>query len=129
MNGPAEPAPDIGGSFSTLRSLVFDEAAEAKCRSWLSDELLPREHAPAVFEGEVSGWFARERISRPGGYRLDRVLRSARAAYDDAALKHVGDCLVGGMRERLDALLANADGGSRFARLEADPGRSGWRAC
>jgi hypothetical protein len=60
-----------------LAVAAFDDAAEAKFRSWLSDELLPREPAPPVFEGEVSGWFARERISRPGSYRLDRILRSA----------------------------------------------------
>lgn len=29
------------------------------------------------------------------------------------------------MRERLDALLANADGGSGFACLKTDPGRVG----
>jgi len=43
----------------------FDEAAEARLRTWLSDELLPREPTPAMLEGEVSGWFARERVSRP----------------------------------------------------------------
>jgi hypothetical protein len=32
---------------------VFDDAAEAKFRSWLSDELLPREPAPSALEGEV----------------------------------------------------------------------------
>lgn len=108
-----------------LAVAAFDDAAEAKFRSWLSNELLPREPAPPVFEGEVSAWFARERISRPGGYRLDRILRSARAAHDDAALQRVTDRLDGGMRERLDALLANAGGGSGFARLETDPGRVG----
>ena len=88
MNGPGEPAVGIGGSFSiTLWVAVFDDAAEAKFRSWLSDELLPREPAPSALEGEVRGWFARERVSRPGGYRLDRILRSARVAHDDAALQ------------------------------------------
>ncbi len=72
-----------------LAVAAFDDAAEAKFRSWLSNELLPREPAPPVFEGEVSGWFARERISRPGGYGLDRILRSASAAHDDAALQRV----------------------------------------
>ncbi|MBV9755716.1 MAG: DUF4158 domain-containing protein [Alphaproteobacteria bacterium] len=58
-----------------LAVAAFDDAAEARLRSWLTDELLPREPAPAALEGGVSGWFARERISRPGGYRLDRIAR------------------------------------------------------
>ena len=103
----------------------FDERAEARLRTWLSDELLPREPTPPALEGEVNAWFARERVGRPGGYRLDRILRSARAAYDDAALRRVADRLDADMRERLDALLADADEGTGFARLAADPGRVG----
>ena len=108
-----------------LAVAAFDDATEAKFRSWLSSELLPREPAPPVFEGEVSGWFARERIRRPGCYRLDRILRSARAAHDDAVLQRVADRLDGVMCERLNALLANTDEGTGFARLAADPGRVG----
>ena len=99
----------------------FDERAEARLRTWLSDELLPREPTPPALQGEVNAWFARERVGRPGGYRLDRILRSARAAYDDAALRRVADRLDADMRERLDALLADADEGTGFARLAADP--------
>ena len=65
------------------------------------------------------------RVSRPGSYRLDRILRSACAAHDDAALQRVADRLDAGMRERLDALLVDAGEGTGFARLAADPGRIG----
>ena len=61
----------------------------------------------------------------PARYRLDRILRSARAAHDDAALQRVADRLDAGMRERLDALLADDGEGTAFARLVADPGRVG----
>jgi hypothetical protein len=101
----------------------FDELAEARLRVWLSDELLPREPTPPALESEVNAWFAHERVGRPGGYRLDRILRSARAAHDDAALQRVADRLDAGMRERLDALLADVDEGTGFARLATDPGR------
>ena len=100
----------------------FDKRAEARLRTWLSDELL-REPTPSTLEGVVNAWFACERVSRPGGYRLDRILRSARAAHDDAALQRVANRLDTGMRERLDALLADDDGETGFARLAADPGR------
>jgi len=108
-----------------LAVAAFDDAAEAKFRSWVSDELLPHEPATSALEGEMSGWFARERVRRPGGYRLDRITRSARAAHDDAALQRVADRLDAGMRERLQALLADAGEGTGFARLAADPGRVG----
>ena len=100
----------------------FDERAEARLRTWLSDDLLPREPTPPALEGEVNAWFARERVNRPGGYRLDRILRSVRSAHDDAALQRVADRLDAGMRERLDALLVDADEGTGFARLSAGSG-------
>ena len=76
-------------------------------------------------EEEIAGWFARGRVTRPGAYRLDRILRSAWAAHDDAALQRVADRLDAGTRERLDALLADDGEGTAFARLAADPGRVG----
>jgi len=35
----------------------FDERAEARLRTWLSDELLPREPTPPALEGEVNAWW------------------------------------------------------------------------
>ena len=126
LNSPGTDGP----SASAARSRPpcghqFRRAAEARLRTWLSDELLLREPTPPALEGEVNAWFGRERISRPGGYRLDRILRAARAAHDNAALQRVANRLDAGMRERLDALLADDDEGTGFARLAADPGRVG----
>ena len=124
-NGRGGRAVGIGGSFlDRLVVTSFDERAEARLRTWLSDELL-REPTPSALEGEMNAWFACERVSRPGGYRFDRILRSARAAHDDAALQRVANRLDAGMRERLDALLADDDGETGFAHLAADPGRVG----
>jgi TnpA family transposase len=108
-----------------LAVAAFDDAAEARFRRWLTDELLPREPSASALEAETGAWFARERVSRPGAYRLDRILRSARAAHDDAALQRVADRLDASVRERLDALLADDGEGAAFARLAADPGRAG----
>ena len=108
-----------------LAVAAFDDAAEARFRRWLAEGLLPGEPAPAVLEAEVGAWFARERVGRPGAYRLDRILRSACAAHDDAVLQRVADRLDAGARERLDALLADDGEGTAFARLAADPGRVG----
>ena len=108
-----------------LAVVTFDDAAEAAFRRWLSDELLPREPTPAAMEADISAWFAGGRVTRPGAYRLDRILRSACAAHDDAALQRVAGCLDAGTRGRLDALLADDGEGTAFARLVADPGRVG----
>jgi hypothetical protein len=76
-------------------------------------------------EEEVALWFARERINRPGAYRLDRILHSTQAAHDDAALQRVADQLDAGACERLNALLTDDGEGTAFSRLAADPGRIG----
>jgi hypothetical protein len=52
-------------------------------------------------------------------------MRSAQAAYDDAALQRVAERLDIGMREGLNALLAGDSDGTAYARLAADPGRVG----
>ena len=69
-----------------LAIVGFDDVAEAAFRRWLADELLPREPGPAALEEEIAGWFARGRVTRPGAYRLDRILRSACAAHDDVGV-------------------------------------------
>jgi Domain of unknown function (DUF4158) len=108
-----------------LAVAAFDEAAETRLRRWLADDLLPREPASAALEEEIALWFARERITRPGAYRLDRILHSAQAAHDDAALRRVADQLDVGACGRLNALLADDGEGAAFSRLAADPGRIG----
>ena len=64
----------------------FGDEEEAVFRTWLLADCLPAEPAPLALEEAVASWFARERILRPGGYRFDRLVRSARAAHDDAVL-------------------------------------------
>lgn len=94
----------------------FDDSAEAAFRRWLADDLLPREPGPAALEGEVGGWFAHGRVIRSGTYRLDRIVRSARAMHDDAALQRVAERLDAGARGRLDALLAGDSDEGRQSR-------------
>lgn len=108
-----------------LAVAAFDEAAEARFRRWLADDALPREFAAPALDEELSAWFARSRVTRPGAYRLGRILRSAQATHDDAARQRVADRLDAGMRERLGALLADDGDGTAYARLAADPGRVG----
>src|SRR5215218_7851564 len=100
-----------------LAVTAFDDTAEARFRRGLADELLPRELVPSAMDAEISGWFAGERVGRPGACRLGRILRSARATHDNTALQRVADRLDAGLRARLDALLP--DQVKRFRRRAA----------
>jgi TnpA family transposase len=103
----------------------FGDEEEAVFRAWLLADCLPAEPAPLALEEAVASWFAHERILRSGGYRLDRLVRSARAAHDDAILAMIAGRLDDPARERLDALLADDGTGTPYTRLSADPGKVG----
>ncbi len=77
----------------------FDEAAETRFRFWLADDVLLRELAPAALDEELGAWFASNCVTRPGAYCLGRILCSAQAAHDDAALQRVAERLDAGMRD------------------------------
>lgn len=108
-----------------LAIAAFDDQAEAGFRNWLADEVLPREPSAAMLEDEIGAWFARGRIVRPGAYRLDRIVRSARAAHDDEAFRMIADRLDTETRQRLNDLLVDDGTGAVFTRLASDPGRVG----
>lgn len=103
----------------------FDDGTEPSFRAWMLTECLPGEPAPLALEEAVSTWFAREKVLRPGGYRLDRIVRSARAAHDDAVLATIAARLDNDVAGRLDALLADDGAGAPYTRLSADPGKVG----
>ena len=103
----------------------FDASAEADLRAWLLEEALVREPSASVLDERIGDWFARHRVVRPKAWRLDRIVRSARAAHDDAALERVASRLDPATCERLDGLLADEGGGAAFTRLSSDPGRVG----
>jgi TnpA family transposase len=108
-----------------LAVIPFEGAAEAAFRAWLAEEALPGEPNPAALEEQIGAWFARNRVTRPGGYRLDRLVASARAAHEERALRTVAMHLDAEARRRLEKLLADDGNGAAFSRLRADPGRVG----
>jgi len=103
----------------------FDEAAEARFRAWLLADVLPREPTPTSVEDAVASWFGAERVVRPGSYRLDRLVRSLRAAHDDGVLAAVAERLDDHARAGLDGLLADDGTGAPYTRLSGDPGKVG----
>lgn len=104
---------------------TFDDLAEAAFRSWMLEDMLPREPAPPALEEEITGWFAARGVVRPGSYRLDRLVRSLRNAHDDEVVAAVTRQLDDGARARLNALLADSGDGAAYTRLSADPDKPG----
>jgi len=110
-----------------LAVVAFDEVAEARFRRWLADDVLPREFGPSVLEEELSGWFARSRVTRPGAYRLNRIMRSAQAAYDDAALQCVAERLDAGNRSATQSMCPARTPGHVGTRHGAQPSEVRYR--
>jgi hypothetical protein len=108
-----------------LAVVPFEGAAEAAFRAWLAEEALPGEPNPAALEEQIGAWFVRSRVMRPGGYRLDRLVASVRAAHEEQAFRMVAARLDAETRRRLEGLLADDGNGAAFSRLRADPGRVG----
>jgi TnpA family transposase len=108
-----------------LAVVPFDGAAETAFRAWLAEEVLPGEPNSAALEEQIGAWFARRRVTRPGAYRLDRLVASAHAAQDERAFRMVAAYFDAETRRRLDWLLADDGTGAAFSRLQADPGRVG----
>jgi hypothetical protein len=105
--------------------LAFDAAAKAAFRTWLLEELFPTEPGSAESEERIDQWFVQAKRERPGGYRLDRIIRSARQSYDELVFQTVIERLDQQTRRNLDALLEDDGEGAALPRLRADPGRVG----
>ena len=112
-----------------LAVATFDDAAEAGFRRWLGDELLPREPGRPRWRRKSAAWFARESGHRPGAYRLDRILRSACAAHDDAALQRVAGVWTPGRAGGSMGCSPTTVRARRSPALPPTPAGSGWRAC
>lgn len=60
----------------------FDDDAEAALMAWWTTEALLREPNAEVLQEQITAWLLRSKFDRPGDYRFDRLLRSARHAYE-----------------------------------------------
>jgi TnpA family transposase len=108
-----------------LAVVPFEGAAESTFRAWLAEEALPSEPNSTALEDQIGAWFARSRVTRPGSYRLDRLVAAARLAHDEQSFRAVAAHLDPETRCRLDGLLADDGSGAAFSRLQADAGRVG----
>src|SRR3954471_13117457 len=58
-----------------LAVAAFDDAAEARFRRWLADELLPREPVPSAMDAEIGSWCAGRPVGRPRALRAPPPFR------------------------------------------------------
>jgi TnpA family transposase len=102
----------------------FDDAAEEAFRAWLMSDALPKEPNADTLDEWVTSWLLRSKVDRPGDYRFDRAMRSAKREHEERVFATVLARLDAGMRVRLDGLLAD----EAFERVRADPGRVGLKS-
>jgi TnpA family transposase len=110
-----------------LRVRAFDKAARESFLKWLITEALPREPKAETLNEWISEWLAEAKVDRPDTQRFERLIGTARKAYEEQIFQEVLARLDDGMRERLDKLLgddaAESEEECSFQRLRGDPGR------
>ena len=82
-----------------LAVVPFEGAAESTFRTWVAEEALPSEST--ALEDQIGAWFAHSRVTRPGSYRLDRLVAAARLAHDERTFRTVAAHLDAETRCRL----------------------------
>jgi TnpA family transposase len=102
----------------------FDDAAEDAFRAWLMTDALPKEPSADTLEERITAWLLQSKVDRPGDYRFDRTVRSAKHAHDERVFADVLARLDVETRGRLDAFLAD----EAFDQVRADPGRVGLKS-
>src|SRR5262249_36745351 len=102
----------------------FDDAAEEAFRAWLMSDALPKEPNADTLDEWITSWLLRSKVDRPGDYRFDRAMRSAKREHDGRVFAALLERLDPGMRARPAALLA----GEAFERVRAGPGRVGLKS-
>src|SRR3954453_3425209 len=50
---------------------AFDDTADPRSPPWGAGQFRPGELVPSAMDAEIGGWFAGERVGRPGACRLD----------------------------------------------------------
>ncbi|MGH8808131.1 MAG: DUF4158 domain-containing protein, partial [Noviherbaspirillum sp.] len=106
--------------------------------AWLIKEALPHGHQLDRLTDAALGWYREQRLDAPAADFLDRLVRSAVHAHEDAFFSTVSHSLTESSKQAIDALLAAAQavpearpenvpvpGTITFNDLKADPGRAG----
>jgi hypothetical protein len=97
--------------------------------AWLTQEVLPLEHALDRLKAAFYARCRAERLEPPTAERVDRLVRSALASAEARLHAAVTERLPLAIRERLEALLAPTEDGTtqraRLHELKADPGPAG----
>lgn len=106
--------------------------------AWLIQEVLPHKHQLEQLTDTALGWYREQRLEAPAADFLDRLVRSAMHAHEEAFFATVSHSLTDTSKQAIDALLAAAQatpellpdnapvsGPVTFNDLKADPGRAG----
>ncbi|MGH8918492.1 MAG: Tn3 family transposase, partial [Actinomycetes bacterium] len=110
------------------KALGFREATvgdEDKLAAWLSEEVCPVELAGDRLRDALLARCRAERIEPPGTSRIERVLGTARAAFESRFTTRITSRLPEVAISHLEAIVAEEDDQGFLAELKADPGKLG----
>jgi len=108
--------------FSHLNIRPFDKHAVTCFRLWLIDAVFPEVPEPSYQDELITAWLMDNRYERPGGYRLERLIKSAERTFEKQLFQQVCRCLNKNTRTKLDSILEDKEGVTEFSRLCTDIG-------
>ncbi|MGH9021706.1 MAG: DUF4158 domain-containing protein, partial [Acidimicrobiia bacterium] len=110
------------------QALGFREATvgdEVKLAAWLAEQVCPVELSEDRLREALVARCRAERMEPPASSRLDRVVGTARAGFDQRFTTEVASRLTGPVTAGLEAFVAEADEAGFLAELKADPAKPG----
>ncbi len=100
----------------------FGKRAEVVFRKWLIEEILPEVPNRAYLDELVTAWLLENQYDRPGGYRLERIIKSAEREFEEQLFQTICNRLNKTTRAKLDGILEDKEGVVEFSQLCADMG-------
>ncbi|MGI8810144.1 MAG: DUF4158 domain-containing protein, partial [Acidimicrobiales bacterium] len=110
------------------KALGFREATvgdEDKLAAWLAEQVCPVELSEDRLREALLARCRAEHIEPPASSRVDRVVGTARAAFDQRFTTEVASRLTRSVTAGLEAFVAESDEAGFLAELKADPAKPG----
>lgn len=105
-----------------LNVKLFDNIAKKRFRNWLLNDVLPTAPDESCLDDLVTDWLRQQNIDRPGGYRLERQIKSVKNEFENRLFQTIRSRLDAPTCDRLDGMLETTDRSAPFTELKSDIG-------
>jgi TnpA family transposase len=110
-------------AFLGVRRMTADDRNELD--AWLERDICPKASPPAAMIEQVYLWCRDRGIQGPADGEVERLVRSARRAFEDAFLGRIASALNADTVAKMEASLTEPESATGFSGMKADPGRVG----